>query len=308
MRPPLASIVRTVPQTMTMTSNRLRRSALYVPGDNPRALDKIASLACDCVILDLEDAVAPEAKSNARASVVERVARRRLPGKEVVIRVNALDTDAFDADLRAAAGAKPDAILVPKISTIGEVDAVETHLAALSASPEIALWLMIETPRAMLDIAALAVGIAERKTRVAAFVLGLNDLAKAMSITIPAGRASVTPWLLQAALAARVAGVAVLDGVYNNISDRDGLMAECAQARSLGYDGKTLIHPSQIDTANATLVPSSEEIRQARMIVAAFADPQNRAAGVIKLDGEMVERLHLHAAEALLARAEAAGL
>lgn len=291
---------------MAMMGSRLRRSALYVPGDNLRALDKAATLACDCVILDLEDAVSPERKAEARATVAERVGSKSFGAREVIIRVNARDTPQFEDDLRVAAGARPDAILLPKIESFADVAAVEQRLLAEGASPRIALWLMIETPRAMLDIAGIGLGLAGRQTRVAALVLGLNDLAKAMSISIPAGRAPVRPWLLQAALAARTAGIAILDGVHNQIGDRDGLLAECAEARSLGYDGKTLIHPSQIEAANATFVPSSEEIAQARSIVAAFSQPQNEKAGVIKLDGQMVERLHLEAAEALLARAEAA--
>ena len=236
------------------------------------------------------------------------VSARAFGAKEVIIRINAAGTPEFAADLESAASAGPDGILLPKIESADQVFDVEERLARLSAGNSPALWLMIETPRAMLHLATLSADLERRTSRVVTLVLGLNDLAKAMGIRIAAGRGAIEPWLLQAALAAKAHGFCILDGVHNAIKDDAAFMRDCAQARSLGLDGKTLIHPSQIEAANSAFSPSPAEIAEARAIVAAFALPEHAQAGVIKLDGRMVERLHLSEAEQLLQKARQAEL
>jgi citrate lyase subunit beta / citryl-CoA lyase len=280
---------------------RPRRSVLYMPGANARALEKARGLPADSLILDLEDAVAPEAKADARERVAEAVRARGFGPREVVIRVNAIETPWGIADLEAAVAAGPDAILIPKVSRPGDIVSAAKILAARQAPPEMKLWAMMETPAAILNAGTIAaVG-----NRLTCFVLGTNDLLKETRAKPDAGRFAVTPWLSSCVLAARANGLDVLDGVYNDFKDAVGFRAECDQGRSLGMDGKTLIHPSQIDVCNEIFSPSDEEIAWSRSVIAAFERPENAGAGVITLDGRMVERLHLDMARRTVAITDA---
>lgn len=285
---------------------RLRRSCLYVPGDKPRALDKGPELDCDMVILDLEDSVATSAKPAAREAIATRLAAGLFRKKETVLRVNGIGRADLDADLALAVAARPDGILVPKIESAQDLIAIEQRLAALGADPSLSVWLMLETPRAMLDIGVICAAAREQCTRVAGLVLGLNDLAKEMHLVIPRGRAAVLPFIMQALLATRAHGLALIDSVYNAFGDAAGFEQECLQARSLGFEGKSLIHPSQIAVANRSFQPNNEDIAEALRIVRAFSEV-DESVGVIALDDRMVERLHLSQAEACLARARLAG-
>ncbi|HEY2136798.1 MAG TPA: CoA ester lyase [Xanthobacteraceae bacterium] len=284
---------------------RPRRSVLYMPGSNARAIDKARTLPVDGVILDLEDAVAPDAKADARARVADAVRAGGFGYREVVIRVNALDTPWFSDDFNAAVAARPDAILVPKISTPDQIEMIGQRLLDTHADHHIRLWAMIETPAAIFDIRALAAEAADSECRLAAFVIGTNDLAKETRARIVPGRAPMLSWLATCVLAAHSYGIDVLDGVYNDLSDANGFVAECAQGRDMGFDGKTLIHPNQIGPCNAAFSPSVEETAQARKIIAAFELPENQGKGVVQLDGRMVERMHADIAQRTVAIAEA---
>lgn len=272
---------------------RPRRSALYLPASNARAIEKARTLPCDVVILDLEDAVGPDDKVAARAAAVAAVRAGGFGRREVVVRVNGLDTEWGAADLAAAAEVRPDAILAPKIRTPADIAAY-----AQAGAP---LWLMIETAAGVLALDAL--GRASRDQGVAAWVLGANDLAAEMRAK--AGRAALGPVLTLAVIAARAHGLAVLDAVFNDIADGVGLAAECAEAAGLGFDGKTVIHPAQIAAANAAFSPDEAEIIWARTVVKAFDSPETVGKGVLKVDGRMVERLHRDAALRVLALSEA---
>jgi citrate lyase subunit beta/citryl-CoA lyase len=282
-----------------MTDIRPRRSVLYMPGSNARALEKARTLPADALILDLEDAVAPEAKDTARAQVCEAVKAKGFGRREVVVRINALSTPWGAKDLLAAAAAGPDAILLPKISTPEELRAVEQRLAGIN--PALALWAMVETPLAVLNIAALA----GAGGRLVCLVMGTNDLVKEMRGVHTEDRLNLAAALGLTVLAARAHGLSVVDGVYNDIANSEGFAASCAQGRSFGFDGKTLIHPSQIAPCNTAFAPSPEEVETARKIVAAFELPQNKGKGAIALDGRMVERLHAASAKRTLALAQA---
>ena len=282
---------------------RPRRSVLYMPGANQRALEKAKSLPADALILDLEDSVAPAAKESARDLVCAAVRSRSYGAREIVVRVNALDTPWGADDLAAACKAAPHAVLVPKITCAQDVrDAHARMIAADGAGVD--LWLMIETPRAVLDIGAIAAERANNKA-LAAFVIGANDLAKETRAALAKGRAALLPWLSQIVLGARAYGLDVIDAVYNDHADIAGFRDECAQARDLGMDGKSLIHPGQIEPCNEAFSPASGEIAWARRIVAAFDHPDHAGLGVISLDGKMVERLHLAMAQRVLALAGA---
>jgi citrate lyase subunit beta/citryl-CoA lyase len=280
---------------------RPRRSVLYMPGANARALDKARGLPADCLIFDLEDAVAPHAKVDARERVADAVRARGFGSREVVIRVNAIETEWGLADIEAAVAAGPDAILIPKVSRPGDIVSAAKILAARRAPPEMRLWAMMETPAAILDAGAIAAS----GNRLSCFVLGTNDLLKETRARPDAGRFAVVPWLSTCVLAARASGLDVLDGVYNDLHDEAGFRAECDQGRSLGMDGKTLIHPSQIAVCNEIFSPSDDEIAWSRSIIAAFDRPENAGAGVITLEGRMVERLHLEMARRTVAISEA---
>jgi len=282
---------------------RPRRSCLYVPGANARAMEKAKSLPADAVILDLEDAVAPDAKAGARDAVLHAVGDRAYGAREVVIRVNALETEWGRDDLNMAVSAGVDAVLVPKITRGKDVRAINRFLNDAGASPELGLWVMIETPLAVLNIKKIAK--ASAKTRLSGFVMGTNDLAKELNAEPTPDRLAFLLSLSAALAAARAYGLAVIDGVYNDINNDAGLLAECRQGRVLGFDGKSLIHPAQIETANRAFSPSEAELSHARDVVEAFARPENRGKGVISLKGQMVELLHLQQAERVIAIADA---
>jgi len=281
-----------------MNQSRPRRSALYLPGSNPRAIEKARTLPCDVVILDLEDSVAPEAKEDARGLACEAVRAGGFGPREVVIRVNGLDTPWAEADLQAAVAAGPDAVLLPKLASVQDVASL-----AAAAGGRTRLWGMIETCQAILRLDAL--GQASRERGVAVWVIGANDLVKEMRCRPGVERAPLAPALSLAVMAARANGIAILDGVYNDIPDLEGLSRECEQGMRLGFDGKSLIHPSHLETANRVFAPAPEEVAWARTVVAAYRQAENAGKGVIKVDGRMVERLHLAQAERLIAVAEA---
>jgi citrate lyase subunit beta / citryl-CoA lyase len=283
---------------------RPRRSVLYMPGANARALEKAKTLPCDAVILDLEDAVAPEAKAAARQQVMAAVTARGFGSREVIVRINGLDTDWWLDDLNAAAKAHPDGILVPKVSKPGNLLDIAERLVDISADHDIRLWAMIETPLAIINAAEIAATAKDSEVRLAGFVIGTNDLARESRAKLLPGRAAMTSWLAAAVLAAHAFGIDILDGVYNDIADAEGFRRECGQGRDMGFDGKTLVHPDQIAPCNAAFSPSEAEVAQARKIIAAFELPENHAKGVVRIDGRMVERMHADMARRTVAIAD----
>jgi citrate lyase subunit beta / citryl-CoA lyase len=284
---------------------RPRRSMLYMPGANARALEKAKTLPCDAVILDLEDAVAPEAKAAARQQVMAAVTARGFGSREVIVRINGLDTGWWLDDLDAAAKARPDGILVPKVSKPGNLLDIAERLVDISADHDIRLWAMIETPLAIINAAEIAATAKDSETRLAGFVIGTNDLARESRAKLLPGRAAMTSWLAAAVLAAHAFGIDILDGVYNDIADAEGFRRECGQGRDMGFDGKTVVHPDQIAPCNAAFSPSEAEVAQARKIIAAFELPENHAKGVVRIDGRMVERMHADMARRTVAIADA---
>jgi len=276
---------------------RPRRSVLYMPGSNARALEKARGLAADALILDLEDAVAPDAKDLARRQVCEAVKERGFGKREVVIRVNALSTAWGAEDLAASADAAPDAILVPKVSKAKDLAEVEARLG----NAKVAVWAMIETPLAILNIAE----VAGAGGRLACLVMGTNDLIKEFRAQHTPDRLNLSAALGISVAAARAYDLAILDGVYNEINDTDGFYCACRQGHAFGFDGKTLIHPSQIAPCNEVFAPSPEDVSAARKIIAAFERPENRGKGAISLDGRMVELLHAEIARNTVTLAEA---
>ena len=288
-----------------MNSARARRSCLYMPGANAKALEKAKSLAADALIFDLEDLVAPEAKKAARVQVAASVKSRSYGKREIIVRVNGLTTPWGSDDIAAICLVDPDGVLAPKVESGAQVAELDAALTAAGLSRQAALWANIETPRAILNLADIAA--AARSTRLAGLVMGLNDLSKETRAQQKPGRAGFQAALSLALMAARAEKLAAIDGVFNDIADSAGFEAECRQALEFGYDGKTLIHPSQIETANAVFAPSPEEVARARAIIAAFAAPENAGEGVIKVDGRMTELLHLEEAKRVVAVAEAIG-
>ena len=284
---------------------RPRRSVLYMPGSNARAMEKAKTLAVDGVILDLEDAVAPDAKASARGQVVAAVKAGGFGHREVVIRVNGFDTPWMSDDIDAAVSARPDAILVPKLSSTEQLEMLGQRLLDLHADLHIRLWAMIETPLAVFNVLSLAAAARDSETRLACFVMGTNDLAKETRARLVPGRAPMVPWLANCVAAAHAYNVDVLDGVYNDLADTDGFVRECQQGRDMGFDGKTLIHPNQIAPCNQMFSPSTEEVAQARKIIAAFELPENKGKGVVQLDGRMVEIMHADIARRTVAIADA---
>jgi citrate lyase subunit beta / citryl-CoA lyase len=284
---------------------RPRRSVLYMPGSNARAMEKARELPADAVIFDLEDAVAPDAKAKARELVVEALKKGGFGNREVLVRINGLDTGWWRDDLVAVAAAGPDALLVPKVSTPEELRAVARHLTGVRAEVNVRFWAMMETPLAMLNARDIAAAALDKDTRLVGFVMGTNDLAKDTRARIVPGRAPMLPWLMTCIAAARAYGIEILDGVYNELGNAEGFAAECRQAHELGFDGKTLIHPQQIAPCNAAFSPSEEEVAWARTIIAAFDQPDNANKGVIQIDGRMVERLHADMARHTVAIADA---
>jgi citrate lyase subunit beta/citryl-CoA lyase len=284
---------------------RPRRSVLFMPGSNARAIEKARGLPADGVILDLEDAVAPDAKAQARAQVVDAVKAGGFGSREVFIRINGIDTPWHADDLDAAAHAAPDAILVPKIGRVEQLERVGQRLLDMKTAHKTRIWAMIETPEAIFNINALATEAHDSETRLAGFVVGTNDLAKETRVRIVPGRQPMLSWLMRCLLAAHAHGIDILDGVYNDFSDTKGFEAECAQARDMGFDGKTVIHPNQIEPCNALFSPSAEEVAQARKLIAAFERPENQGKGVVQVDGRMVERMHAEMARRTVEIADA---
>ena len=285
---------------------RPRRSALYVPGSNARALDKGRQIATDVLILDLEDAVAPDDKETARAAVAAAAGAHAYGRREVVIRVNGLETPWIARDIAAAVGARPDAVLIPKLSRVEDLRRARAALMAAHAPAGLTLWAMIETPLAVLNVSAIAAVAVGPGVPLTCLVIGTNDLARSSGARIKPGRAALMPWLAQCVLAARANDIAVLDGTFNDMTDWKGFQAECEQGRDLGMDGKMLIHPSQIGPVNEIFAPSDAEVAFARKILAIFDAPENADKGVVQIDGQMVERLHLDVARRTLALMEAA--
>ncbi len=278
---------------------RPRRSVLYMPSSNAKALEKAKTLPADAIIFDLEDAVAPDAKPMARDAACAAASSGAYGRRELTIRVNGIGTEWHDADLAAAAQAGPDGIVVPKVNSADEVRALVDAMAAAGAPERTRLWAMIETPVAILH----AHEIAAASDRLACFVMGTNDLVKELYAEHVPGRAPVLTSLSLAVLAARSAGIAILDGVYNDVRDADGFAAECAQGREFGFDGKTVIHPSQVEAANAAFAPSDRAVDDARGVLQAWEDA--RGSGVVTYNGRMIENLHVESARRTLAIADA---
>ena len=284
---------------------RPRRSVLYMPGSNARALEKAKTLPADGMILDLEDAVAPDAKAAARDQVVAAVKAGGFGTREVFIRTNGFETPWFGDDLTAAMAAAPDAILIPKVQNAEQLELIAQRMLSVHADHRTRVWAMIETPAAIFNVRQIASAAKDAETRLTGFVLGLNDVAKETRARQVPGRGPMVPWIATCVLAAREYGIDILDGVYNDISNTEGFAEECAQARDFGFDGKTLIHPNQIEACNAVFSPAPEEVAQARTMIAAFDLPENKNKGVVQIDGRMVERMHAEMARRTVAIADA---
>jgi len=284
---------------------RPRRSVLYMPGSNSRALEKAKSLPADALILDLEDAVAPDAKAEARKQVADAVSAGGYGRRELIIRINGLQTPWGSDDLDAAIAARPDAILIPKVSEPGDILRVADRLNQAGAPDSVRLWAMMETPLAMLNARDIAAVGADAGSRLACFVMGTNDLAKETRAGFGQARLAMLPWLMTCIAAARAFGLDIVDGVYNDFRNEEGFAAECAQGRLCGFDGKTLIHPGQVAGANAAFGPTDAEIAAARRIIECFELPENASKGAIEIDGRMVELLHCEMARRTVAVADA---
>jgi citrate lyase subunit beta/citryl-CoA lyase len=281
-----------------------RRSLLFMPGSNSRALEKARILAADAIILDIEDSVALEAKGLAREQIAKAIAAGGFGKREVWIRTNALDTPFWADDVKMAAQAKPDAILLPKVSSVDDLRTISSGLREANADPSIRLWAMIETARAVLHAEELAAASRDVAPRLAGFVFGPNDISRETRIRMQPGRTIMLPMITHCILATRAYGLEILDGPYSDFSNIDGFNQECVQARDLGFDGKTLIHPGQIEACNVIFTPPEEDVVWARKIIAAFDLPENAARGAISLDGQMVERLHADMARRTIAIAD----
>jgi len=274
------------------------RSVLYMPSSNERALEKAKSIPCDALILDLEDAVAPDAKEAAREQACAAAASGDYGRRTVTIRVNGIGTRWHDADLAAASAAGPDGVVVPKVGSAQEVRDLVAAMEAAGAPDHTRLWAMVETPRAILDCLA----IASASERLGVLVMGTNDLVKELYAEHVPGRAPILPSLHTALLAARAAGVSIVDGVYNDVKDTEGFLAECDQGRQMGFDGKTLIHPGQVEGANTAFAPSEAAVEDARGLIEAF---ESAGSGVATHQGRMIENLHVESARRTLSVAEA---
>ena len=283
------------------TSHRPRRSVLYMPGANERALEKAKGIAADALILDLEDAVAPDAKAEARERVCDAVRSGAYGSKELTIRINGIGTDWHDDDIAAAATAGPHAIVVPKVNSADEVHSLVGVLEGAGAPAHTMLWAMLETPMAVFA----AADILGASPRLTVAIMGTNDLAKELHAEQVAGRAPLLFGLQQCVMAARLTDTVILDGVFNDIKDDDGFRAEAIQARQFGFDGKTLIHPSQVEPANDVFAPGPDEIDHARRVIAAFDEATAQGKGVVTVDGRMIENLHVDNARRVLAMADA---
>ncbi len=283
-----------------MIDLRPRRSVLYMPAANERALEKAKSIAADALIFDLEDAVAPDAKAAARANAVAAARSGEYGNREITIRCNGLATPWGADDIAAAAGSRASAIVIPKVDSAAYLDQVSASLDANEAPSTMTIWAMIETPTAILDARQIAA-----HPRVSVLVMGTNDLAKELRTDAAPDRAPLIPSLALALLAAREAGKVILDGVYNDVKDEQGFLAEARAGKALGFDGKTLVHPSQVEPANAVWAPSDDEIEHSRRVIDAFRVAEAEGRGVVTVDGRMVENLHVANAERILAVAAA---
>ena len=273
------------------------RSVLYIPGSKPRALEKAQGLAVDAIIFDLEDAVSPDEKIAARDLLAETLKTAEYGPRRRIVRINGFDTDWGAEDLKAVAASGPDAVLLPKVNRGADIAKLAEMLGAIPAAKDTTIWAMMETPRGILNATEIAAA-----PRMEGFVLGTNDLAKDLRST---GRAAMMTSLQLCLLAARAEGLICVDGVYNAFKDDEGLRAECAEGRDMGFDGKTLIHPAQIAIANAAFGPSEDELDLARRQIAAFEEAMAAGQGVAVLDGKIVENLHVASAQRILAQAEA---
>jgi citrate lyase subunit beta/citryl-CoA lyase len=286
-------------------SVRPRRSALYVPGSNARAIAKAKAVPADVIIFDLEDSVPTGSKEIAREAVSSAVSELAGSKREIVVRINGLDTPWIARDIAAMVAARPDALLLPKIERTDDIRRARAAFAAARAPATLNLWLMMETPAAILNAAAIAAISAIPAPAITGFVIGTNDLATELGVLPRPGRAALLPHLAQALLAARAHRLVILDGTFNDLEDRKGMRAECVQGREMGMDGKTVVHPAQVPIANEAFAPDGEELAWARRVVEAFAQPENMGVEVMQLAGRMVERLHERAARRMLAMADA---
>ena len=279
---------------------RPRRSVLYMPAANERALEKAKTIPCDALIFDLEDAVAPDAKEGARAQACAAASSGAYGHREVTIRCNGLDTQWGAADVAAAAGSGAAAVVIPKVGGVADLDRVAAALDAAGAPASMRIWAMVETPTAIFDVRAIAA-----HPRVAVLVMGTNDLARELRAGLVPGRHPLVPHLASAVLAARESGKVILDGVYNDIQDADGFRAECVQGAEMGFDGKTLVHPSQVEPCNEVWAPTPEQVEHARRVITAFDEAVADGRGVVTVDGRMIENLHVDNARRTLAVADA---
>jgi citrate lyase subunit beta/citryl-CoA lyase len=279
---------------------RPRRSVLYMPAANDRALEKAKTIPADAIIFDLEDAVAPDAKPDARRKAVDAVRSGEYGNRELTIRCNGLDTEWGAADVAAAGAAAPSAVVIPKVDSVDMVNDVVALLDGAHAPATTMIWPMIETPTAIFNVREIAA-----HPRVSVLIMGTNDLAKELRSPIVAGRHPLVPHLATSLLAAREAGKVVIDGVYNDVKDAEGFAAECVQGMEMGFDGKTLIHPSQVEPANDVWAPSQDDVAHARRVIAAFDEAVSQGKGVVTVDGRMIENLHVDNARRMLATADA---
>lgn len=286
--------------TNTDSSLRPRRSVLYMPAANERALEKAKDIAADAIIFDLEDAVAPDAKEQARAQAVAAATSGEYGNRELTIRCNGLDTPWGADDVAAAGAAGPSAVVIPKVGSVDYLNDISSRLDAAGAPATTDIWAMVETPTAILDVRDIAA-----HPRVAALIMGTNDLAKELRSPLLPGRGALIPHLATSLVAAREAGKVIIDGVYNDVKDADGFQAEATQGFELGFDGKTLIHPSQVEPTNTTWAPSDEDVDYARRVIEAFTEAEADGRGVVTVDGRMIENLHVDNARRTLAVADA---
>lgn len=287
--------------------SKLKRSVLAMPGSNARALEKGKTLKADVLMLELEDGVAESAKATARDQVVAAVKGGGYGERQIVVRVNMRGSPWYRADIAALAAAAPHAIVIPKVNSRDDILKTAGDLIAHGAPPSTRIWAMIETPRALFDVEKIASVADDSMSRLEALVLGPNDIAKSTRARLTPGRPAFAAWLSAAVLAARVHEVEIIDGIYNDFKDEAGLRAEAAQGRDFGFDGKMLIHPSQIEPVNEIFAPSAEEVEFARKIIETFEAPENAEKSVAQIDGRMVERLHVETARRTLALIAAAG-
>jgi citrate lyase subunit beta/citryl-CoA lyase len=286
--------------------SRLKRSVLAMPGSNARPLEKGKTLSADVLMFELEDGVAESAKAAAREQVAAAVADGGYGARQLVVRVNARGSEWYKPDVAAIAPLGPDAIVIPKVNSRDEILKAAADIVAAGAPYKTRLWAMIETPRAVCDIEKIASAADDPASRLEVLILGPNDIAKSTRARLTPGRQALLSWLSAGVLAARVHNIEIIDGIYNDFNDLDGLRREAEQGRDFGFDGKMLIHPSQIAPVNEIFAPSAEEVDFARRIIAVFDEPDNADKGVVQIDGKMVERLHLDIARRTLQLVEAA--